>query len=316
MKIRNTDWLAAVEDEIRAAVSVGGPDDYIRANVEAVRQAVRGLGPDSASDAVPEAGAGVRVVFNISCTHVPALCDSGGSYKNTYDLGTVSSNRKAVDLAVQEAAKNRNGKLRARNIYFGAAETSGAGIRFYGDMCLVLRDRPAFASGAAETKHHPRALLVLNRNSYDVIRAPVAAAVKIAAGASTLAAARAEQLIEWMGTWEADLLNIIALKVLQQQFRAKRRWTTGQVAQTVLADEDYVEVLYPKSFAAKDILEVRLSAADVAAEAEIAAREANGEAPLPEEACWRQQRREARRALAKVAIPVRVVLTAGRVKSS
>jgi hypothetical protein len=182
-------------------------------------------------------------------------------------------------------------------------------------MCLVLRHRPGFTSVDGHSSDDQDVLLVLDRNSYDVIRAPIAAAVKSATSLSTLAA-QADQLLKWMGTWEGDLLNIVALKVLQQQFRARRRWTTGQVAQTILADEDYLEVLYPGSFAATDILEVRLSAADVAAEAEIAAREANGEAPLPEEAQWRRQRREARRALVKVAIPVRVVLTAGRIKSS
>ena len=75
-------------------------------------------------------------------------------------------------------------------------------------------------------------------------------------------------------------------------------------------------MLYPRSFNAGDLAEVRVSAADAAAEADIAQREQAGESPAAHEVTWRDQRREARRALTRVGVPVRVVTTPGRIKSS
>lgn len=309
-------WLDELKQEKKKAVSGGGSKEYVDANIQAAQQMARGLGPDAADDAEPGAGAGVRIVFNMACKHVSSLCEPGETYKNAYDANTIGAKRKGVDSAVQAAAKTIGVTLPAKKIYFGAVETSGSGIRFYGDMCLVLKVRPGFVSDS-RPQVADKELLVLDRNSYDVIRAPIVAAVKnnTAAGAPLLNA-QSQQLLQWMGVWDKDLLSLIALKVLHQLSLGERRWTTGQIAQTILVDEDYIEVLYPKSFVANEIEEVRLTAADVAAEADIAAKEANGEAPLPEEAEWRRQRRKARRALAQAAIPVRVVLTAGRIKAS
>jgi hypothetical protein len=54
-------------------------------------------------------------------------------------------------------------RVAKEDISFGAIETSGTGIRFYGDMCLVLKPPPDMDQ-----------FLLIDRNSYDVTRNPIA----------------------------------------------------------------------------------------------------------------------------------------------
>jgi hypothetical protein len=84
----------------------------------------------------------------------------------------------------------------------------------------------------------------------------------------------------------------------------------------VLADEDYVEVLKIGSFSAEDVQEARVSAADAAVETRIGVELREGRTPRAEEIEWRQQRRAAFAALRAAGVPIRVVATTGRVRSS
>jgi hypothetical protein len=123
----------------KAVAEIGGDHgDYRTANAAAVRCATDGYGPDAIA---PTEGAGMRMVANISCAHVPAFCRDG--YKNGYDLGKYRvgekranppKTRELVDDALPLPAGTQ-----LSNIYFGAAALSEAGIRFYGDVCLVLK---------------------------------------------------------------------------------------------------------------------------------------------------------------------------------
>lgn len=317
------DWTARVADLVELLIRVNQRrhvDDLIHvdpvsrafldANVTSVAQVVRGLGPE---DKDPKAGAGARVVFNMSCRHLPSFCaDSAAGaarpYKNAYDLARLSDDRLRVDRVIETATG-----IDCREVCFGAVETSGTGIRFYGDVCLVLKTPAASADGTTDRDD----VVVLDRNSYDLIRDPVRGWIEaeIAAGRSFDDEA-ARHLQGWLGHWREDLEQVVAVKVLLTLPPASRRWTTGQIAGSVLDDEDYIEVLYPRSFGLGDVHEARLSAADAAAEADIADREAAGEAPAMHELEWRQQRREAKRALARAGVPVRIVTTPGRVKGA
>jgi hypothetical protein len=309
-------WKTRLKLAVKRASRSRDIQQYLQANCESVEQVIRGLGPD---DSDPKAGAGARIVFNISCTHLPAFCDASQAndpkpYKNAYDLNTQSTNRLAVDRAIERATKPA---VRAKDIYFAAVETSGAGIRFYGDLCLVLEHQPSMESSRDAKRSgiavSYRDVLILNKNSYDLIREPVI--TRIAGKKRTsFEVGAANELRSWLGSWSRDLREMATLKVLDYLPAAARRWTTGQVAESLLDDEDYIEVLYPKSFAMTDLLEVRGTAADAAAEADIANREWTGECPLWQELEWRQQRREARRALARHGIRYRVVTTRGRIK--
>jgi hypothetical protein len=75
-----------------------------------------------------------------------------------------------------------------------AAELNGAGIRFYGDVCLVLKP----AAIAPDTK-------VLDRNSYDVLREPFRSAVDRRTGQDMKQRARRYILMAIAGSFEGDL---------------------------------------------------------------------------------------------------------------
>lgn len=311
-------WSATLESAIVKAA--GGNlflEPYIRANVESVRQLLRGIGPD---DTVPNEGAGACIVFNISCTHVPGFCKDSGArtqtaYRNTYDLQKAGTKRQTVDEALEAVCNARGVALKKEKIYFAAVETTGTGIRFFGDMSLVMRYRPDWESaGKPPAAATPEQLtLVLERNSYDLVRAPL---LILIADAVNPDEQRQGFVADWAGSWSGELIDMVALRVLRELPIAERRWTSGEIARAILDDEDYSEVLFPRSFDAGELAEVRVTAADAAAEGDIADRERTGEGPGLHELEWRRQRRQARKMLAAARIPVRVVTTPGRVRSS
>lgn len=313
---------------LRTLAAAGLAAEYDRANAEAVAQVVRGMGPD---DSDPKAGAGARIVFNMACAHVPAFCErslagQGSPYQNAYDLKrqeyfpNVASaprpltRREEVDKALEHATG-----LKGPEIYFGAVETSGTGVRFYGDMCLVLSTMPILSatSTGANAAATPDECWLLDRNSYDVLRPPAKAAIEgeMKRRGLTFEVACGQQMRQWLGTLTNDLVRVATEKVKDILPNVRRRWTGGRISEAILQDEDYFEVLHKGSFGANDLLEVRVSAADAAAESDIANRERAGEAPALHEVEWRQQRREARNALVESNVAIRVITTPGRLKA-
>ncbi len=203
---------------------------------------------------------------NMASEHVPAFCAAGGSeaYLNAYDLAQVaaiSTTRVRVDNAIA-----RFGVASAK-LYFLAVEVNGTGIRFYGDMCLVLKPW----EGLEDTR-------ILNGNSYDLVRAP---ASQQTAGDDAKLDEAAE--LFW-GGWGDDLAPMGALKTFSSQ-RGERRLTTAQVSDAILDDEDYLEILRVGSFGTADVQEVRISAASVSAELQIAERMRHGSTPRPRPCC-------------------------------
>jgi hypothetical protein len=310
------DWARELEQAILdAAAGDRQLEAFVRANVDSVKQLLRGAGPD---DIVASDGAGACIVFNMSCKHVPALCqDSTGkqdAYKNTYDLKKAGSRRQRVDEAVEAVCHARGVALKKETIYFAAVETTGTGIRFFGDLCLVLRFRPHWEKpGHVPAAGLEQQTLVLERNSYDLVRAPLVSQIDTAPVPDE---ERERVAAEWAGSWSGQLTDMVALRVLQDLPKEQRRWTSGEISRVILDDEDYSEVLFPRSFDVTDLVEVRTTAAEAAAEGDIADRERTGEAPGLHELEWRQQRRDARKALAAARIPLRVVTSSGRVRGS
>jgi len=315
-----TDWVEALNAATEALAKRGTTQrDYLDANIASVEQLIRCIGPD---DTEPTQGAGACIVVNIAAEHVPSFCKLSiegdkRPYLNAYQLRKVGDKRAAVDDAIVAACARHGAVLDKREICFAAVETNGTGIRFFGDMCLVFKFRPDWAALqpliGIRMKSAMQELRVLERNSYDITRAPLAAEVKraVAAGLSENDA-RTEGIAGWVGSWEDDLIPMLCRRLLQELPSNERRWTSGQMARAVLDDEDYCEVLFPQSFGADDVAEVRITAADVAAEADITSRERSGEAPSPHEILWRNQRRTARRELQRMGIPIRVVATNAR----
>lgn len=286
--------------------------DYAAANRAAVSDAVAGRGPDSTA-AADETG--VHAVFNISSAHIPAFCRAAPNertpYKNCYDLGThvVGDGRPSKRKTVDSALPLPSGKD-YQKVYFAAIDLNGSGVRFYGDVCLVLKN----ALIAPDT-------LILDRNSYDLERSPLRERIYTDDDAGRIAARRKSEAEKLCGTW-TDLPAIACLKVFDRLAPGLRRLTSGEIADGVLSDEDYIEVLWMRadtsacdSFRPGDLLEVRLFAADIALEERIRGRARGGPAASLAELLWRQRRRDAEIALRRVRVGVRVVTTSGRVKA-
>jgi hypothetical protein len=197
-------------------------------------------------------------------------------------------------------------------------ELNGAGVRFYGDFCLVLK------SVGDKTP-------ILDRNSYDLMRSPLydwilkrrrrCVADQLAGKVDPFTeptedqkTAMATQARAISGHWGADRSEVAAIKVLEARLAGVRRISTGQISDGVLDDEDYIEILKHGSFRAADLEEVRLSAADVAAESRIGDRSRFGPAPSAAAELWRDRRQIAEQALSRWGPALKIVTTRGRMK--
>ncbi|MGW9945414.1 hypothetical protein J2W92_000729 [Rhizobium leguminosarum] len=288
--------------------------DYRQANAEMIRKSVRGQGPYATS----RSGNGVSVVFNISTAHIPSFVQrSTGSaaspaYMNRYDLNEASrvlgnppakpGLRERIDAAVV-AAGWKKVRPPARKIYYGALELNGAGIRYFGDACLVLKNSEI-------NNDQP----VLYRNSYDLSTKPIVDRIYVPKKPSITKKNAVAELASWIGTWASSVADMVVCKIMDGRTDTRRRLTTGAISQGVLSDEDYIEIPKLGSFNASHVEECRLTSSDAAAEAHITDRLLHGPSPSFAELQWRHRRRVAEHVLETGAVPitVRVVTTVGR----
>ncbi|MCZ8547873.1 hypothetical protein OOJ09_27125 [Mesorhizobium qingshengii] len=314
--LTKTDW----PDRLTAMTVAPLPVDptisiYFKANIDAIRAALAGVGPDvpglARKDLPRHSGMGASMVANISSAHVPAVCEASlrgddRPYKNGYDLAKYHVGSETPDSAgklreiVDRALPVPDGKTPA-DLYFGAMELNGTGVYFYGDICLVLKTVPD------ETT-------VLASNSYDLVRAPLKNVIEDGHDPDQWPQRRADEALRMSGSWGDSRDAIAAVKVFSILGVRPRRLTTGQISDALRVDEDYVEILRLGSFGTQDLSEARVSAADAACEAGIADRRRMGPAPPLESQIWRDRRRVAEKELRKCAVPVRIVTTTGRVK--
>ena len=312
MPVRTT-WRDKTE-ELLSEISDNNVKSYRKADAELVSRAMAGFGPDSTTKKVPQSG--MRVVCNISSAHVAAVLtgESRGDprpYKNRYDLASPSKDpqtlgavvptpqslREKIDSVIANLASTSDGK----NFYYAAIELNGTGIRYFGDLCLVLKPEQTDTD-----------TLVLFKNSYDLSRSPLREEVFVNESLDMAKAiAKAKEL---QGVWPDDVIYMAACKILDGANPTERRITTGTVSAGVLFDEDYLEVIRLKSFGASSLEEIRLSAQDVAVEGRVGDRLRSGPTPSYAELQWRHRRRGAERISAQVGVPTRVVATAGRTR--
>ena len=287
---------------------------YREADAVLVSRAMDGFGPDSNAEKVPQSG--MRVVCNISSAHIAAVLNGEFEhdpkpYKNRYDLAAKSKNQQKVGEAVATPHSLREkidsviaslvSKPDGKEFYYAAIELNGTGIRYFGDLCMVLKP----GKTAAKT-------LVLFKNSYDLSRSPLREEVFVNGSLDmTKAINKAKEL---QGIWPDDVADMAACKILDGADPTERRITTGTVSAGVLFDEDYLEVIRLESFGASSLEEIRLSAPDVAVESRIADRLRCGPTPSYAELQWRHRRRGAERIGALRKVPTRVVATVGRTR--
>jgi hypothetical protein len=220
------DWSKQLDNFISDATNGDQQlEDYAKANAGACRDLIEGI--DFYSGARGRDG-GARMVVNISSAHVPSFCLASRNkdtkpYKNGYDLGHFHIGvrgatseprlRETVDAALPLRGVPPN------NIYFGALELTGAGIRFYGDVCLVLRRGEV-----------PADTVVLDRNSFDLITPPLRDRINGSAEGKPRETARGIEAQKLAGSWDKDIGNMAALKALQLVGLRTRRYTAGQIA--------------------------------------------------------------------------------------
>jgi hypothetical protein len=286
---------------------------YLLANCDAVYRTVDGRGPDKET---VHPGAGARITFNLSAVHVPGFCEASKdpaarAFKNCYDVAdnaansmshnTVAERRQVVDGSLPLPAN-----VALRDVYFGAVDINGTGVRFYGDVCLVLH------------RHVAESCIVLDRNSYDVIRSPIREQVaRLGNKNQALQSMHRSAIVKtWSGAWNTDLRYIVATKAFAALPLTARRWTTGHISQAVCSDEDYIEVLQYGSFKAIDLQEARIASYDVAEDALTASRQASRRpAPRLEAMLWARRRARAETALRALGVPVRTMGHHGRVRN-
>jgi hypothetical protein len=296
-----TNWQSEVSTYLNALEGDYILNKFSLANSGMVQAVAGGKGPDG------DPLAGVRMVANISSAHVPAFCKASAKsepkpYKNGYDLGKYRIGRPPGELKKRELvdAALPVGGASPKDVYFGAVELNGSGIRFYGDVCLVL-------------KSVDKKTTVLDRNSYDLIRAPLREVIDVEPE-PTRDAVRKREAEKLAGTWNKDIGAMAALKVLRLLGQRSRRYTIGQISETLCDDEDYLEVLKIHSFAAKDLQEARLSAAEAAQDALTGDRLFTHSTPRVESLMWRARRTRAETALRDREVRVHVITTSGRTK--
>jgi hypothetical protein len=305
-------WLDR-RNEMLAGILNSSVQSYRSADAELVSSVMNGFGPDS-NKKVPQSG--MRVVCNISSAHIAAVLTGESRkdpkpYKNRYDLASPSKDpralgalvptpqslREKIDSVIANLAFTNDG----REFYYAAIELNGTGIRYFGDLCMVLKPEETDAN-----------TLVLFKNSYDLSRSPIRE--KVFVNGSIDIAKAIDKAKELQGVWPDDVIEMAACKILDGASPTERRITSGTVSAGVLLDEDYLEVIRRKSFGASSLEEIRLSAQDVAVEGRIADRLRSGPAPSFAELQWRHRRHRAERIGAKVSVPTRVVATAGRTR--
>ena len=299
-------------EEMLSEIEDSSVKSYRSADAKLISSAMAGFGPDSDRKKAPQSG--MRVVCNISSAHIAVVLTGQKRgdpkpYKNRYDLAsagkdpqklgtpkpTPESLREKIDSVIADLADTKDG----REFYYAAIELNGTGIRYFGDLCMVLKSEETDAD-----------TLVLFKNSYDLSRSPLREEIFVNGSIDIPKAI--EKAKELKGFWPEDVMEMAACKILDGANPSERRITTATVSAGVLFDEDYLEVIRLKSFGASNLEEIRLSAQDVAVEGRIADRLRSSPTPSYAELQWRHRRRGAERIGAEVSVPTRVVATVGR----
>jgi hypothetical protein len=211
-----------------------------------------------------------------------------GAYKNAYERPVLmghevgpSKTRRRVD-----ALLGLTGEA-AKKIYFGAVALGGTGVRFYGEYCMALR--PSTTN-----------LKLLDRNSYDLIKPPLANRVRNSSFVNRL-----------KGSW-SDLGEMLVLKVMPKLEAGNRLVTSGTVSEAVLQDEDFIEVHRTGTFGPIELEEVREAPQDAALESDIRTKHDRGHLPTGAELLFVARRWRAQELMLERQVRPRMVVSVGR----
>jgi hypothetical protein len=252
--------------------------DFVRANAGVIRKLV------------VSADVGARMVVNIRPDALLSFLASR-QYQNLYDRPRVGGKlRKPSRTRLKIDELLGLGDDAART-YFGAVAMGGAGVRYYGNYCMVLR-RSALGP---ETR-------LFDRDSYDLLIPPLS---KIRPLRAVVARLR--------GTWAKDLASMAVIKLMPLLEGADRIRTTGNISDEILKDQEYIEIHKLGAFGVADIEEIRLAPEDYAIAAHDRwAREAAGSPTSAAHLLWSDRHRDVLKRLAQASIPTKVVSLHGR----
>lgn len=243
--------------------------------------------------AIDDPDAGLCVVVNLGVTALLGLLPDG-RYLNLYErpvIGGEAREGSPERVTVDEALG-----VRGKDVYFAAVALGGAGVRYYGEYCLVLRlDR-------VDPDPH-----LLDRDSYDLLLDP-------------LDGVRDRVVERLEGWWSTDRRAMVLMKVLPEVAHDHRLVTTGTVSEMVLKDQEFIEVhLVPDrppgvrgGFGRDAVEEVRESPDEVAVATRLRERAEDGQLLSDVEDEWLRRRECATRVIAKAKLPSRVVTHHGK----
>jgi hypothetical protein len=308
MPYHKPDW-EKIYDALRRPNATTDQDRYHNANWETVKDTLEG----SAAYAGGQGRAGICAVVNLPAARAlwfllpPSKGPGCGVYENRYRnaarVGAAlpsGSAREKIDQALEDISDDP--KLTKTSGHYAAVELNGTGIRYFGDICLVLK---------ADTVE-PKTLTLL-RNSFEVRVAPAASKLDGLRGRAYEQELR-QVLADWAGQWDPDGVFIAASRIMENRPDGTRRMTTGAVSDGVLEDEDYIELILSHGFAHSGVDEIRVTAEDAGAEALIGDQAHVGMAPSGAAALWRFRRRITTMLARRIPLTVRVVTTTGRTR--
>jgi hypothetical protein len=255
-----TDWLA-------------DQDEYTKTNAAKYRQILS------------DPAAGPHVVVNMGAWAFLEFLKNRAHW-NTYQLKRLGHASAGLDQLRRDVDRLISSKLKdvkGEDLHFGAVALESAGIRFYGEYCLVLSE----IEGTTQ---------ILERDSYELEFPPLG---PIAGAAPSFQVLR--------GTWEVDLSAMAVLKAREVLIGAGRLVTEGRLRDTLLRGEEFIEVHQNGGFGPGDLDEIRQADVDVAAARRIMDATSAGVIPSAEELVWLARRRRVERELARAGIRTRVV---------
>jgi hypothetical protein len=272
-------WAKRVHDWVKHARANGRAPSFLDANLGVIRQL---LGH-------PETGP--RMVINIGADALLSFLSSD-NYKNIYENPVVGGKPRSPSKERHTVDELLGLEPDASAYYFGAVALDGAGVRFYGEYCMVIKASRI----AADTR-------VFDRDSYDLLQPPLA----------DRGAAKTRRIVSALkGTWGDDLVGMLIMKILPRLPAVQHLITAGNVSGLVISDQEFVEIHLKDKIHQVHVEEIRQSPDAASIEAAIASRRRSRQPPTIVEVRWVEQRRRVFARLAQKSIPFRIVTLQSR----
>jgi hypothetical protein len=270
-------WKERVEAWLKRRSSGGLINPFLNGNVRLVRQVLE------------DQDTGLRMVINIGAEALLSFLQSN-EYKNIYDEPIIGGRAREPSSERREVDRLLGFENEAKNFFFGAATLGGTGVRFYGEYCMVIkRDR------VEDTTR------LFDRDSYDLLLPPLSDYPD-----------REDLVAMLRGTWTADVVHMLTLKMLPELREPQRLITVGTISELVIRDQEFVEVHLKNRIYLDNLEEIRQSPDEASLEAGILRRKELGIQPTAVELRWLQQRELVFVALRNKGIRYRVVTLHGR----